>query len=109
MSPDRPQELCFAIYCQTTNYARRRTASLPDAREADHGRVPFRKAYVGCIVDRVEVDDGEIRIVGRKDVQERAVLASGGPVQGIRSLFANGAPGRMKLLSESVPAPADPG
>ena len=56
------------------------------------GEVPFRKAYLGSIVDRVEVDDREIRIVGRKDVLEQAVLTNGGPVPGVRSLFANGAP-----------------
>ena len=49
------------------------------------GEVPFRKAYLGSIVDRVEVDDREIRIVGRKDVLEQAVLANGGPVPGVRS------------------------
>ena len=49
------------------------------------GEVPLRKAYLGTIVDRVEVDDRAIRIVGRKDVLEQAVLADGGPVPGIRS------------------------
>ena len=49
------------------------------------GEIPFRKAYLGSIVDRVEVDDREIRIVGRKDVLEQAVLAKGGPVPGVRS------------------------
>ena len=49
------------------------------------GEVSFRKAYRGSIVDRVEVDDREIRIVGRKDVLEQAVLANGGPVPGVRS------------------------
>jgi hypothetical protein len=49
------------------------------------GEIPFRKAYLGSIVDRVEVDDGEIRIVGRKDVLEQAVLANGAPVPGVRS------------------------
>ena len=43
------------------------------------------KAYLGSIDDRVEVDDREIRIVGRKDVLEQAVLANGGPVPGVRS------------------------
>jgi site-specific DNA recombinase len=47
--------------------------------------IPFRKAYLGSIIDRVEVDENEIRIVGRKDVLERAVLAGGGPVPGVRS------------------------
>jgi site-specific DNA recombinase len=29
------------------------------------GEVPFRKAYPGSQIDRIEVDDGEVRIVGR--------------------------------------------
>ena len=49
------------------------------------GNVPFRKAYLGSIIDRVEVDEGKIRIVGRKDVLEQAVLTGGGPVPGVRS------------------------
>jgi DNA invertase Pin-like site-specific DNA recombinase len=49
------------------------------------GEIPFRKTYLGSIVDRVEVDDSEIRIVGRKDVLERAVLANGAPVPRVRS------------------------
>lgn len=47
--------------------------------------VPFRKAYLGSIVDRIEVDDHQIRIVGRKDVLEQAVLANDRPVVGVRS------------------------
>jgi hypothetical protein len=49
------------------------------------GEVPFRKAYLGSILDRVEVDDHEIRIVGRKDVLEQAMLANGATVPGVRS------------------------
>jgi site-specific DNA recombinase len=45
----------------------------------------MREAYLGSIVDRVEVDDCEIRIVGRKDVLEQAVLANGAPVPRVRS------------------------
>jgi hypothetical protein len=29
------------------------------------GDIPFRKAYLGSLVDRIEVDDGEVRIVGK--------------------------------------------
>ena len=43
------------------------------------GEIPFRKAYIGAIVDR------QIRILGRKDVLEAAVTANGGPVPGVRS------------------------
>jgi site-specific DNA recombinase len=39
------------------------------------GSMPFRKAYLQCIIDVVEVDDHRIRIKGSKDVLERAVLA----------------------------------
>ena len=49
------------------------------------GEIPFRKASLGAIIDRVEVDDHQIRIIGRKDVLERAVLANGGPVPWVRS------------------------
>ena len=40
------------------------------------GSVPFRKAYLQSLIDRVEVDDHQIRIKGRKDLLEKAVLAS---------------------------------
>ncbi len=49
------------------------------------GQVPFRKAYLGSIVDRIEVDDREIRIMGRKDVLEQCVMASGSPKGEVRS------------------------
>ena len=37
------------------------------------GEIPFRKAYIGSIVDRIEVDDAHVRIMGRKEVLEQAV------------------------------------
>ncbi len=49
------------------------------------GEVPFRKAYLSSFVDRIEFADREIRIVGRKDVLEQAVMANGAPVPGVRS------------------------
>jgi hypothetical protein len=48
------------------------------------GEIPFRKAYLGSIVDRIEVDDREVRILGRKDVLEQCVLASGGLMGQVR-------------------------
>jgi hypothetical protein len=39
------------------------------------GSVPFRKAYLQSLIDLVEVDDDRIRIMGSKDVLERAVVA----------------------------------
>ena len=49
------------------------------------GGIPLRKAYLGAIIDRIEVDDYQIRICGRKDVLEQAILADGGLVPGVRS------------------------
>ena len=49
------------------------------------GTTPFRKAYLQSIIDVVEVDDGQIRIKGSKDVLERAALAS---QSGARTAFA---------------------
>ena len=46
-----------------------------------------------------EVDDREIRIVGRKDVLEQAVLANGGPVAGVRSFVR-----KWRSLGESNPS-----
>jgi site-specific DNA recombinase len=40
-----------------------------------NGSVPFRKAYLRSHIDLVEVDDHRIRIMGSKDVLERAVVA----------------------------------
>jgi len=40
------------------------------------GSVPFRKAYLQSLIDRIEVDDHQIRIKGRKDLLEKAILAS---------------------------------
>ena len=56
------------------------------------GEIPYRKAHLGAIIDRVEVDDNQIRIMGRKDVLEQAVLANGARFPGFEVLFANGAP-----------------
>ena len=41
------------------------------------GDVPFRKAYIGSIVDRIEVDDTQVRIMGRNEVLEQAVRCGG--------------------------------
>jgi site-specific DNA recombinase len=38
--------------------------------------VPFRKAYLNALIDRIEVDDTQIRIKGSKDLLEKAILAS---------------------------------
>lgn len=43
------------------------------------GDIAFRKAYLGSLVDRVEVNDREIRICGRKDVLEQIVTGGAKP------------------------------
>lgn len=57
------------------------------------GEVPCRKAIIGFIVQRIEVDDREIRIIGDKGTLEREVLAGsgseGGGQTGVRSLVRN--------------------
>ncbi len=63
------------------------------------GEIPFRKAYIGSIVDRIEIDDHQVRILGRKDVLEQAVMANGGPVPGVRSFVRN-----WRSLRESNPS-----
>ena len=49
------------------------------------GEIPFRKAYLGALVDRIEVDDREVRILGRKDVLEQAVIADAAGRAEVRS------------------------
>ena len=41
-----------------------------------NGSLPFRKAYLQSLIDVVEIDDRQIRIKGRKELLEKAVLAS---------------------------------
>jgi site-specific DNA recombinase len=41
------------------------------------GDTPFRGAYIRSVIDQVEVDDAEIRIIGRRSVLERLVMGGG--------------------------------
>ena len=66
------------------------------------GEVPFRKAYLRAIVDRVEVDDQLIRIIGRKELLEQAVLANGVPKAGVRSFVR-----KWRTGQDSNPRPPD--
>ena len=58
------------------------------------GEVPFRKAYIRSIVDRIEVDDTQVRIIGRKDVLEQAVVSGGATPPAVHSFCTGGVPGR---------------
>ena len=58
------------------------------------GEIPFRKAYIRSIVDRIEVDDTCVRIMGRKDVLEQAVLAEGRTAPGVHTFVPSWRPVR---------------
>lgn len=49
------------------------------------GEIAFRKAYMGAIVDRIAVDDREIRILGRKDVPEQSIISGAKTAGSVRS------------------------
>jgi site-specific DNA recombinase len=66
------------------------------------GEVPFRKAYIGAIVDRIEVDDHMIRIIGRKDVLEAAIAAPGGPIPVVRSFVRRWRAGQDETANSYV-------
>ena len=63
------------------------------------GNTPARKAWLSSIVDRIEVDEGAIRLFGRKDVLEQCVMAgaAGGP--GVRTFVP-----KWRALRESNPS-----
>lgn len=49
------------------------------------GPIPFRKAYIKSVVDRVEVDDHAIRIVGDRATLEQAVVGNQNANPDVRS------------------------
>jgi site-specific DNA recombinase len=49
------------------------------------GDTAFRRAYLRAVIDRVEVDDTEIRIHGRRTVLERLVMGGGASPAGVPS------------------------
>ncbi|WP_082529132.1 recombinase family protein [Aurantimonas sp. Leaf443] len=51
------------------------------------GEIPFRKAYLRSVIDRVEVDDDAIRIIGDKATLEQVIACKGsaGGTDGVRS------------------------
>lgn len=49
-----------------------------------NGPIPFRKGYLRAVLDRVEVDDGIVRLVGNTHVLAQAVKDGPANVQGVR-------------------------
>jgi site-specific DNA recombinase len=60
-------------------------AAFTDAMRASvlSGETPFRRAYIRSVID--QVDDAEIRIIGRKSVLERLVTGGGAAPAGVPS------------------------
>ncbi len=48
------------------------------------GEIPFRKAYIQSVVDRIEVDDGVVRIIGDKSTLEQAIAGKAVAAGGVR-------------------------
>ncbi len=62
-------------------------------RRSTTTEVAFRSAWVVWIADRIRVDESWIRIIGRKDVLQAAVVAFGAPFPVVRSPVRNQSPG----------------
>ncbi len=60
------------------------------------GEIPMRKAYLASVVDRVEVDDGLVRIMGHKDAIEQGVRHAGNLPQPVRSFIQHSSPIKSK-------------
>ena len=60
---------------------------------------PARKAWIGAIIDRIEVDQDTVRLFGRKDVLEHAVTSGGQLPQGVRTNVP-----KWRSLRESNPS-----
>ncbi|MGX7745226.1 recombinase family protein, partial [Rhodopseudomonas parapalustris] len=50
-----------------------------------NGEIPFRKAYLRAVIDRIEVDDHTVRIVGDSATLEQVIAGKSVPAAGIRS------------------------
>nr|WP_082010005.1 hypothetical protein [Methylobacterium sp. ZNC0032] len=48
-------------------------------------QTPFRKAYFQVVIDRIEVDDGVVRMIGDKSTLEQAVAELLLAADGVRS------------------------
>ncbi len=53
------------------------------------GEIPFRKAYIRSVVDRIEVDDDVIRIIGNKATLEQIIAGREATPGGVRSFERN--------------------
>jgi site-specific DNA recombinase len=49
------------------------------------GPIPFRKAYIKSVVDRIEVDDHAIRIIGEQVTLEQVIAGDQNAGSNVRS------------------------
>ena len=63
------------------------------------GEVPFRKAYIRSLVDRIEVDDNVVRIIGKKSTLEQAIAGRETANAGVRRCIP-----KWRALRESNPS-----
>lgn len=54
-------------------------------RERSQSAIPFRRIWLRAIIDKVEVDEAEIRVHGRKSVLERIVMGGEAAPAGVLS------------------------
>ncbi len=58
------------------------------------GGIPFRKAYIQSVVDRIEVDDQKLRIIGSKATLEQVIASRANMLQDVRRCVPKWRPGR---------------
>jgi len=77
----------FAELHPTARITEEKIASFTEMMGANvlSGDTAFRRAYIRSVIDPVEVDDTEIRIIGRGTVLERLVIGGGAAPAGVTS------------------------
>ena len=53
------------------------------------GETPARKAWLSSLIDRIEVDEGAIRLFGRKEVLEQCVMSGAASGPGVRTFVTD--------------------
>ena len=87
--------------CEVSAEAAARFGLLMRGRVLE-GDTPARKAWIGAIVDRIEVDQGSVRILGRRDVLEHAVANGGKLTPGVRTCVPSWRAGRDETANTYV-------
>lgn len=65
----------------------------PEMREnIANGDVPFRKAHLRSVIDRIEVDDHVVCVIGDTATMEQVVAGKSLSAAGFAVLYASGAP-----------------